>query len=412
VVWSDRRSAWLVSRYDDIREVLRDPRLFSTRYATGYSSVTGLAGKIASDESFPEETWRQAERRLELAQSPVLLTCDPPEHKRQRALVAMAFTPRRVKELEPEFQTLVDGLIADFDDSASIDLIAKQAMPLPVTVIARILGVPHELMPTFKRWTIAFTKGTGALDLPREALIELGKRRREPADDLLTDLLNARIDGEQALTENEILQMLVQFLVAGNETTTNLIGSTVKRLLDDDALMTRVRADPSLIPAVIEETLRLEAPSQGLFRFATADTEVGGQRIAEGELVFLMFASGNRDENAFPDPEVIQLDGYRGQHVAFGRGEHVYLGANLARREAATAVTTLLDRVEDLAFAHPDTPHRLDEELRASRAPNAAGHPHHQALTPAPPREERHLLHACPLANIKSLPLKGVHDAR
>jgi len=366
VVWSDRLNAWLVSRYDDIRNVLRDAELWSNRLASGRSSVTGLAERVAADLDFPPETRRQAHRRLELSKFPVLLLSDPPLHKRQRSLVAMAFTPRRVKLMEPEFQQIVDELITSFHDAGQADIVADLAMPLPMTVIARILGVPHELMPTFKQWTIAFTKGVGALDMPREDIIDmfarvdefydyfteqLAKRRAEPADDLLTDLLNARMDGEQPLVESEILQMLVQFLVAGNETTTNLIASTTKRLIEDPELMAKVRADLSLVPALIEETLRLEAPAQGIFRLATRDTEVGGQPVAEGELIFLMYASGNRDQDFFPDPDELEIDGSRAQHLAFGRGEHVCLGANLARREAQIAVTTLLQRLDNLAFA-------------------------------------------------------------
>jgi cytochrome P450 len=371
VLWSEKLGAWLVTRYDDIREVLKDPGTFSSRYASGRNSVTGLAERIAEDPAFPEETRRQAARRVALARSTVLLTADPPLHKRQRGLVAMAFTPRRVKEMEPEFQTIVDGLVDAFPDGGTVDMMRNFAMPLPMTVIARILGVPHELMPTFKKWTVAFTKGVGALDLPREDLIELfadvdefydyftdhlEQRRQDPRDDLLTDLLHARMGGEEPLTLDEILQMLVQFLVAGNETTTNLIGSTLKRLIEDPELMTSVRADLSLVPAVIEETLRLEAPSQGLFRLATADVEVGGQQVRPGDMLFLAYASGNRDEEAFPDPEAIKLDGSRGHHLAFGRGEHVCLGSNLARREAAIAVTTLLQRVHGLAHARPAEP--------------------------------------------------------
>lgn len=371
VVWSDQLGAWLVSRYHDIREILKDPSTFSNRYASGRRSVTGLAEQIIENPEFPDETRRQAARRVELAQSNVLLTADPPLHKRQRGLVAMAFTPRRVKEMEPEFQSIVDSLIDGFDEGSTVEIMRDFAMPLPMTVIARILGVAHEMMPTFKKWTIAFTKGVGALDLPRDEIIELfadvdefydyfsaelERRRQEPQDDLLTDLLMARIGGQEPLTENEILQMLVQFLVAGNETTTNLIGSTIKRLIEDPDLMARVSADLALVPAVIEEILRLESPSQGLFRLATADAEVNGQQIKAGDMLYLMYSSGNRDESAFPESGDIKLDGSRGQHLAFGRGEHVCLGSNLARREAAIAVTTLLRRTDGLAYAQPDQP--------------------------------------------------------
>lgn len=370
VVWSEKLDAWLVSRYDDIRTVLKDPLLFSSRYASGRTSVTGLAEKIIQDDSYPEETRRQAMRRAELAKSRVLLNADPPLHKRQRGLVAMAFTPRRVKEMEPEFHEIVDSLIDGFIDDKQVELMSQFAMQLPMRVIARIMGVPHEMMGTFKQWTVAFTKGVGAPDLTREEQIdlfanvdafydyfteELAKRRENPTDDLLTDLLNARMGGEDPLTEDEILQMLVQFLIAGNETTTNLIGSTIKMLVDNPGLMSQVREDLDRIPAVIEEALRLESPSQGLFRHATEPTTVGGQQIAEGDMLFLIYASGNRDESAFPEAEAVLLDAKRGHHLAFGRGEHVCLGSNLARREAAIAITSLLERLDDLALADVDT---------------------------------------------------------
>lgn len=380
VAWSEHLNAWLVSRYADIREILKDPLTFSNRYASGRNSVTGLAEHIANDPNYPEATRQQARRRLELSKSNVLLTADPPLHKRQRALVAMAFTPRRVKEMDPEFQQIVDDLIDDFEDHA-FDVMDDFAMPLPMRVIARILGVPHEMMPTFKQWTIAFTKGVGALDLPNEELIELfahvdafydyftaelATRRRSPQDDLLTDLLNARMDDEEPLTENEILQMLVQFLVAGNETTTNLIGNTVKLLLVEPNLLAETTADPSLVPRVIEESLRLESPTQGIFRLALDDVGVGGQQIAAGDMLYLMYSSGNRDEETFAQADELRPDGSRGQHLAFGRGEHVCLGATLARREALVAVSTLLNRVDGLALARPEepTPYRPSFALR------------------------------------------------
>lgn len=369
VVWSDKLNAWLVSRYDDIRTVLKDPLLFSSHFASGRTSVTGLAEKIIQDDSYPEDTRRQATRRVELARSRVLLNADPPLHKRQRGLVAMAFTPRRVKEMEPEFHQIVDDLIDGFIDDGRVELMAQFAMQLPMRVIARIMGVPHEMMGSFKEWTVAFTKGVGALNLPRDEQIdlfanvnafydyftdELAKRRENPTDDLLTDLLNARMGGEDPLTEDEILQMLVQFLIAGNETTTNLIGSTVKMLVDDPELMRQVRGDLGRIPAVIEEALRLEAPAQGLFRHATEATSVGGVEIAQDDMLYLVYASGNRDETAFPEAESVLLDGTRGHHLAFGRGEHVCLGSNLARREAAISITSLLERLDDLAYADAD----------------------------------------------------------
>ncbi|GLZ15922.1 cytochrome P450 hydroxylase [Actinomadura sp. NBRC 104425] len=366
VVWSGRLNAWVVSRYDDIREILRDPVTFSNRSASGPSSVTPLARHVMESPDFPEKTRRQAERRMRLSQSPVLLNCDPPEHKRQRGLVSAAFTPRRVAQMEPQIQQITDDLIDAFAAEGQVELVGAFALPLPMTIIATILGVPLDMMHTFKRWSEAFTQGVGALNLSRQEIIDLfqavdefydyfteqlERRRTEPADDLLTHLLEARLEGEQPLTQDEILQMLVQFLVAGNETTTNLIASTVYRLVRDRELMARVKADPSLIPTLIEECLRLEAPAQGIFRTATVDCQIGGQAIPAGSMIYLVYASGNRDDSAFPDPDAIKLDDSRGHHLAFGRGEHVCLGANLARKEANVAIRTLLERLEDIRLA-------------------------------------------------------------
>jgi len=373
VVWSERLNAFVVSRYADIREVLKDPVTFSSAKASGSSSVTALAQHVLESPEFPDDVRRVAERRLRLSGSPVLLNADPPLHKRQRGLVSHAFTPRRVNEMEPLFQRITDELIDSFIDRGEAELIADFALPLPMTVIATILGVPPSMMHTFKRWSGAFTRGVGALDLPTAEVVDIFRavgefydyfseqlevRRAAPADDLLTDLLQARIAGEQPLTEDEILQMLVQFLIGGNETTTNLIGGIMCHLLRDPELMAEVKADPGRIPTLVEEGLRLEAPTQGMFRTTTKDTEIAGRPVPEGSMVFLIYASGNRDACEFADPEQIKLHEARGHHLAFGRGEHVCIGANLARREAAIAISTLLNRLPGLAAG--TDPERLD----------------------------------------------------
>lgn len=369
VMWNDRLGAYIISRYEDIREVLRDPKTYSSLQASGPTSVTPLARQVEADESYSEETRAAAHRRLELAEYPVLLNSDPPEHKRQRALVAAAFTPRRIKEMEPHFQAIADDLIDKMADEGVTDIVEDFALPLPMTVIAGLLGVPADMMHTFKEWTGAFTKGVGAMDLTHEDITELFKstnafytyfgaeierRRKEPQDDLIGTLLDARLDGETPLGDEELLQMLVLFLVAGNETTTNLISSMVYYLLKDPELLASLREDEDLITPFVEECLRLESPTQGLYRTATTDTSIGGVDIPEGTMVFLMYASANRDEEIFSDPDEIDLENPSTQHLAFGRGEHVCLGANIARREAFIAVKTLISRLTDLEMAVPD----------------------------------------------------------
>lgn len=367
VAWSERLNAWVVTRHADIRQVTGDAVTFSSSKASGSSSVTSLAQRVIDSDEFSPTSRRQAERRLRFAESPALLNCDPPYHKRQRGLVQAAFTRRRVIELEEDVQQIADRLIDDFIDRGSVDLIREFTMPLPMTVIATLLGVPPARLAEFKLWSDAFTKGVGAMDLSVEQITDLFQRvddfydyfdeqlqlrRSEPQDDLLTGLVEARLDGDQPLSNDECLQMLVQFLVGGNETTTNLIGSIMLRLIEEPELMTQVRADPSVIPVLIEEVLRLHSPVQGLFRLATADAEVGGQQIAEGDMLYVCYGSGNRDERQFEHPENLDLGrGRNTGHLAFGHGEHGCLGANLARSEARIAVERLLTRLDDIQLA-------------------------------------------------------------
>jgi cytochrome P450 len=367
-VWNERLKSWVVSRYDDILQVLRDPITFSSAQASGPGSITSVARTVVTSADFPEATHRQAVRRLKLSESPVLVTCDPPAHKRQRALLGPGFTPRRVAAMEPQMQQIADALVDDFVGTGRADLVGDFALPLPLTVIARLLGIPMSLMHMFKRWSDAFTQ-QGLLNAPAEEVVErfqsvdefydyfaaeMERRRANPGDDLMTDLIAARWDGDERLTDDEMLQILSQLLVAGNETTTNLISSAMYRLLRDPDLMGSLRTNADRIPAFVEECLRLEAPTQGMFRIATADSVVGDQQIRAGEMIYLVYASGNRDVAAFPNPDVMVLDESHSHHLAFGRGEHVCLGAHVARREALIAIRTLLSRLEDLALAEDD----------------------------------------------------------
>lgn len=369
VTYSERLGAWVVMNYDDCVDVLRDSTTYSNRLASGPSSVSGLAQQVVEDSEYPERTRNAAARRIELSRSRVLLFSDPPLHKRQRALVNAGFTPRRVASMHDAIETLVNELIDEFpSDGSSFDIVPALSHPLPMTIIARLLGVPPELLATFKQWSDAFTLGVGALDQDRDTVIDmfdkvdafydyfteqLDQRRTEPLDDLLSDLLAARLDGEEPLTEAELLQMLVQFLVAGNETTTNLLTSLVRRLTTDLPLQQRLREDPAGVPAFVEEILRLESPVQGAWRIATRDVEVGGTTIPADSLIYLVIGSANRDPEAYADPDDLDLDERRARHLAFGRGEHTCLGMNLAKLEAQVAIALLLQRCGELTPADP-----------------------------------------------------------
>lgn len=372
VHWSDRLNSFVVTRHADISSILLDPVTFSSIKQSGPSSVSALAQRVCDDHAASNELRRQAERRLEISGKPTLINADPPVHIRQRKLVSQGFTPRRVKLMEPEVARLTGELLDSVAAKGSMDVVADFALPLPMTVIADVLGVPPARMADFKRWSDAFTKGVGALDLSTDQVIELfgavdefydyfteqiEQRRIEPRDDLLTNIVEARLDGEEPLTVNEMLHMLSVFLVGGNETTTNLLTSMVYRLLTDGELNARVRADPTLIPRLAEEMVRLETPVQGLFRTATVDTEIGGVKIPADSMIWIVFASANRDPDAITLPDGIDLDSPKAQpHLAFGRGEHVCLGASIARLEAKVGIQMLLARFPDLRLADTTPP--------------------------------------------------------
>jgi cytochrome P450 len=363
VTFNAKLNGYVVTRYDDVIEILKDTGTFSSEKASGPSSVSGLAQKILDDPNSPALLRAQAERRLKIAQSPVLLFTDPPLHKRQRQLVSAAFSPKRIKQLEPEVRRLVDELIDAFVEDGRVDLVPAFAIPLPMTVIATMLGVPPANMDQFKRWSNAFTAGVGAIEQDAEAMAEIfaevdtfydyftaeiERRRVEPQDDLLTDLVAARMDGEAPLTLDEMLQMLVQFLVAGNETTTNSTTTMVWKLAQDPELQERVRANPALCNPLVDELLRVEAPVQGMFRVSTADATVGGVDIPAGSLVWLVYGSANLDPQTFPEPATIDLQGERAPHLAFARFEHFCLGSSIAKLELRIAAEVLLARLGDI----------------------------------------------------------------
>jgi cytochrome P450 len=339
---------FIVSRYEDCLYVLRHPEVFSSRAGPGFRRH---APEL-------EEVMRQGYPPAE-----ALLTSDPPQHTRYRKLVNKAFTPRRVASLEPTIRTIANELVDAFITDGEVELVRQFAVPLPLTVIADMLGVPRSDLPKFKRWSDDSVAPLGGLiSLEREiecqrSIVEfqhyfaaaLEERRTHPRDDLLTAILNARSDGEAPLSMSEMLTILQQLLVAGNETTTNLIASMMRLLLTHPDQLAKVQADRSLIPNMVEEALRLESPVQGLFRVATVDTEVGGVSIPAGSRLIVMYGSANRDEQVFRDPD--QFDVTRenaGTHLAFGYGVHYCLGAALARLEASVAAEILLDRLPNV----------------------------------------------------------------
>jgi cytochrome P450 len=341
---------FIVSRYDDVQEILLNTDVFSSRLATGYRPSPEAMAIMA-------QGWRPKD---------TLLTNDPPAHRRFRSLVNKAFTPRRVAMLEPSIRTVAVELIDSFAAEGRAELVHQFAVPLPLTVIADALGVSRTDLSTFKRWsddTVAPFSGLishareiecarSGLEFQRYFAAELDARRERPRDDLLTDLLNARLEDERPLDTREMLNMLLQLLVAGNETTTNLIASATLLLLRHPNLLSRVQAEPSRIPDFVEEALRYESPVQRLSRVAKVDTQIGDVSIRAGSQLVLMYSSANRDERHFEHADLFAIDRENArEHLAFGGGIHYCLGAPLARLEAKIAFEELLSRLDDLRLA-------------------------------------------------------------
>jgi len=333
---------WTLSRYADVLAALQAPDLFI--------SSKGVAVGI------PDFDQAKATGGI-----PLLITTDRPRHTKLRALVSRAFTPRRVAHLEPRIRSIARSLLDKLEGRDEFDLVHEFSAPLPTIVIAEMLGVPAEDQEWFKEKSTAVAQfdpsKAGGSETEAEALkpaIELARylaeileqRRRDPRDDLLSALLTAEIDG-QRLSEPELIGFSFLLLVAGNETTTNLISNAailLDRGRDQRRLLTQ---DPARIPCAIEEFLRYDSPVQGLARTLTAPVTLHGVTIPEGGKILLLFGSANRDERKIAEPECFDVLRDPNPHVAFGFGAHFCLGANLARLEARVAFEELLARFPD-----------------------------------------------------------------
>ena len=334
-----RTNCWMIFDYENVKRALYDAETFSSRAAPAGAEPLN---------------W--------------LIFFDPPRHTKVRALVSMAFTPRSISNLEPRIRELSARLLDHVIDRGEMDLAADFSVPLPIRVIAEMLGVPADDWLQFKAWgevilglvytvfggeqALAAGREFGRVsdEMSRYLTSHLAERRRAPKDDLLTRLVAAEVDGER-LTELEILRFVQLLLVAGSETTTNLLNNAIVCLLEQPDQTARLRATPTLLPQAIEEVLRYRTPIQVMFRVAKRDVAMHGQTIPNGSLVFAMIGSANRDPRQFPEPERFDTTRDPNPHIAFGHGIHFCLGAPLSRLEARIALGDLFGRTRTLELA-------------------------------------------------------------
>lgn len=353
--------AWVVSAYADVDRVLRDAATFSSQNVLGPPRLDSSVDWEAIMREDP-----RASRAMSFFQSSPGLN-DGQVHRRARSFINKAFTPARVKAYEASIAALCELLTEAVLDRSGVAFAQEFAVPLTVRVIAQALGMPTEDSADFRRWSDGFEglttlePGPAELEAYMAATVEftayitplLERRRREPTGDIISAVASENDAGER-LKPDEVVTMVASLMLAANETTTGALCGTMMYLVRKPELQAQVRADPTLIPTLVEEGLRLTAPAQALFRTATADAEVGGAKVAKGDHVYLRFAAANRDVARFDEPLCPHLSRPDKRHLTFGRGPHVCPGAPLARAELQLAFETLLARTSEIALSSRD----------------------------------------------------------
>jgi cytochrome P450 len=354
-VWRDPITGmYVVTRYDDVKQVLTDTDRFVSSRKADVNPRSSMLRQL-----YKEKGWVPA---------PTIAARDDPDHKNLRSLFNHAFRPSKIKDLEPFIEELAHRLIDDFIDEGYCDWVKQFAVPLPLIVIGKQMGAPEEDIWRIKAWTDAWVQRLGMMQTEEEAIwstemeIEaqhyfqpiFDRLREQPDDTLLSDLVNTEVPGwGRPLNDNELhAEMMADTFVGGSETSTNALSAGVMLLIENPRAWDMVSSDPDkYVPALVEEVLRLEGPVQGLFRTTAVDVDMGGITIPAGAIVNVRYASANRDEERFECPADLDLDRRNSrEHVAFGFGVHFCLGAALARRELLIGFRALVDRVGEMSF--------------------------------------------------------------
>lgn len=345
--WVDKYNFWVVTKYDDLAEM--------AKLTTEFSSKIGPSGGIQETDYLP------------------MIQDDPPDHTRLRSLVSRTFSPRRIETLETDIQAISDALVSQIHDVASsgdeFDFYQLYASPLPVKVIALLLGVPEEFHERLRVWAEATGIGSGEQYTPDQqitAMKEIGEcleevieqRRANPQDDLISAMAQVADEDGEKLRADELLGFCKLFWIAGNETTTNLLSNGAVLLQNRRDLIDRILSDPACLPSFVEEVLRFDSPVNGLFRSATTDVEYKGKKIKKGDALWLLFASGNHDEEHFERPDEFIIDRHKNDHMAFGRGIHFCAGAALARLEGKIGFYALA-KLMKTGDVYPDRGRRI-----------------------------------------------------
>ena len=351
VCWSELWGCWLLTRHDHVTAVLQDP--------TRFSSVGRVTNVLRRELPPPVLTLA---RPLIDHYSKGLINVDPPDHTRLRRLAQKTFLPRTLERLRPRIEVIVSELLDAVEPAGRMEVVRDLAYPLPITVIAELLGIPPARRQDFKRWSGAILEfqavpraGVEVTLRSQKALLELrdyfcgvfAERRRQPREDLISDLVAVEEQGDR-LSEEELFSTCVSILIGGHETTTSLLTSAIWLLLTYPDQLRLLRETPALITGAVEEFLRYESPFQRLGRVANEDLDLANQRIQKGQTVLSLLGAANRDPEAFADPDRLDIRRAPTRHLAFGHGIHFCLGAGLARLEAPIAIQAVLRRLPRL----------------------------------------------------------------